>query len=164
VRNYYELEGAVSTFAAQAAAKLRNQGEVAGAVMTFLYTGKHAEVQGGGSQVVKLHPPSADTGDIISAALQALEQVYDPDFAYKKAGVCLLDLRTVEQLAFGADPEKLERRTNLMKSVDEINARFGTRLVRHASEHIESQGWRSKREMRSQAYTTSWHELRTVKA
>lgn len=164
VRDYYELEGAVSTFAAQAAAKLRQQGEVAGAVVAFLHTGKHAEVSAGGSYLVKLHPSSADTGAIITAALQALGQVYDPDFGYKKAGVALLDLRTVQQLAFNSDPARIDRSDTLMQTVDALNRRFGTRLVRHASEHVESQKWRSKREMRSKAYTTNWHELRTVKA
>jgi DNA polymerase V len=164
VRDYYELEGAVSTFAAQAAVKLRQQGEVAGAVATFLHTGKHAEVSGGGSYLVKLHPPSADTSVVITAALHALERVYDPDFGYKKAGVALLDLRAVQQLAFGSDPARIDRSDALMHTIDTLNRRFGTRIVRHASEHIESQKWHSKREMRSRAYTTNWHELRAVKA
>lgn len=164
VRNYYELEGAVATFASRAAARLRQQNEVAGAVMTFLYTGKHAEVHAGGSHVVNLHPASADTGTIISGALKALEQVYDPDFAYKKAGIALLDLRSVQQLAFDSDPADMDRRATLMRTIDDINKRFSTRLVRHASEHIESNAWHSKRELRSQAYTTNWRELRSVKA
>lgn len=163
VRDYYELEGAVSTFAARAAARLRKQDEVAGAVMTFLYTGKHAEVAAGGSQVVTLHPGSADTGTIISAALKALEQVYDPDFGYKKAGVALLDLRSGQQMSFDSDPARMDRSAALMQTVDDINKRFGTRLVRHASEHIESNKWHSKRELRSQAYTTNWRELRSIK-
>lgn len=164
IRDYYQLEGAVSTFAAKAAAKLRQQGEVAGAVATFLHAGKHAEVSAGGSQVVTLHPPSSDTGKIIQAALSALEQVYDSDFGYKKAGVALLDLRTVQQLSFTSDPADMDRRATLMDAVDGLNQRFGTRLVRHASEHINANRWFSKRELRSQAYTTNWRELRTVKA
>ncbi|HKX72927.1 MAG TPA: Y-family DNA polymerase [Candidatus Saccharimonadales bacterium] len=164
VRDYYELEGAVATFASRAASRLRQQNEVASAVMTFLYTGRHAEVSAGGSHVVQLHPTSADTGTIITAALKALEQVYDPDFAYKKAGVALLDLQSVQQLAFNSDPVAMDRQATLMQTVDGINKRFGTRLVRHASEHIESAKWHSKREQRSQAYTTSWRELRTIKA
>lgn len=164
IRDYYQLEGAVSTFAAKAAAKLRQQGEVAGAVATFLHTGKHAEVRAGGSQVATLHPASADTGDIITAALQALEQVYDPDFGYKKAGVALLDLRTVQQLSFTSDPADMDRRAKLMSTVDELNKRFGTRLVRHASEHTNASRWHSKHDLRSRAYTTNWRELRTVRA
>ncbi len=164
IRNYYEIEGAVATFAAQAAAKLRAQGELAKAVMTYLRTSKHAEVQRGSSQVTKLHPASADTGAIIAAALQNLQQVYDPDFGYKKAGVVLFDLhpQTARQLTFTDAPAKIDRTAQLMQTVDELNTRYRTRLVRHAAEHPENQKWRSKRELRSPAYTTSWAELRTV--
>jgi DNA polymerase V len=163
VRNYYELEGAVATFAASAAAKLRKQGEVATAVMTFVRTSKHAEIQRGMSQAVRLHPPSSDTGTLIAAALDGLQQIYDPDFGYKKAGVVLLGLTTVQQLSFASDPTKIDRSTNLMKVIDGLNKHYNTRLVRHASEHPELQTWRSKQELRSPAYTTNWHQLRKVK-
>lgn len=163
VRNYYELEGAVATFAAQAAVKLRQEGELAGAVVTFMQTSKHAEVQRSSSQLIRLHPPTNETGRLIEAALGALERIYDPDFGYKRAGVILLDLQKGQQLAFDSNPEKIDRQTVLMQTIDDVNKRFGTRLVRHASEHIENQKWRSKREKRSQAYTTNWRELRTVK-
>jgi DNA polymerase V len=165
VRNYYELEGAVATFAAQAAAKLRQQGELARSVLTYVRTSKHAAVQGGASHQTKLHPATADTGAIIAAALNGLQAVYDPDFGYKKAGVILLDLhdRHARQLTFTDDPARIDRAVQLMQSVDTLNKRFHTRIVRHASEHIENQKWHSKREQRSPAYTTNWNELRTVR-
>ena len=165
VRNYYELEGAVATFAAQAAAKLRGQGELAKGVMTFLRSSRHAEVQRGGAHVAKLHPASNDTGAIIAAALQGLGQVYDTEFGYKKAGVVLLDLhpQTARQLAFTDEPASIDRQGNLMQTVDELNTRFHTRLVRHASEHLENKNWHSKRELRSPAYTTAWNELPAVR-
>lgn len=163
VRDYYQLEGAIATFAAKAAAKLRQQKEVAGQVMAFLRSPKHAEVRAGGSHIIKLQQPSADTGAIITAALQALNQVYDPEFGYNRAGVVLLNLGTAQQLALNTDIQKLGRNAVLMKTVDSINQRFGTRLVRHASEHIEATHWHSKRQQQSPLYTTSWHDLRTIK-
>lgn len=165
VRNFYELEGAVATFAAQAAAKLRAQGELARAVLTYVRTSKHAQVQAGSSHVTKLHPASADTGAIISAALTSLEAVYDPDFGYKKAGVVLLDLHSAgaRQLSFTDDPVRIDRASQLMQSIDSLNKKFHTRLVRHASEHLENEQWRSKRELRSPAYTTNWQQLRLVR-
>ena len=164
IRNYYEIEGAVATFAAQAAAKLRQQGELARGVMTYLRTSKHAAVQGGTSHVTKLHPASSDTGAIIGAALKSLEAVYDPEFGYKKAGVVLLDLhdRNHRQLSFTDDPVLIDRSSQLMQSIDTLNKKFRTRLVRHASEHVENEKWRSKRELRSPAYTTNWNDLRKV--
>jgi DNA polymerase V len=162
IRNYYELEGAVATFAAKAAVKLRQEGELAGAVVTFMQTSKHSETQHSSSQLIRLHPPSDETGRIIEAALQALQHIYDPDFGYKRAGVILLDLRKGQQLTFDSEPDKLDRNAALMQAIDDVNKRFGTRLVRHASEHIENHNWHSKREMRSHAYTTNWRELPVV--
>jgi DNA polymerase V len=166
VRNYYELEGAVATFAAQAAAKLRGQGELARGVLTFLRTSKHAEVQHGSAQITKLNPASCDTGAIIVAALDSLQQVYDPEFGYKKAGVILLDLHpaSARQLQFTDDPLKIDKSSTLMQTIDALNERYHTRLVRHASEHLENKGWHSKRELRSKAYTTNWGELPIIKA
>lgn len=165
IRNYYEIEGAVATFAAQAAAKLRQQGELASGVLTYLRTSKHAPVQGGTSYVTRLHPASSDTGVIIAAALKSLAAVYDTEFGYKKAGVILLDLHSADarQLSFTDDPTRIDRSEKLMQSIDALNKKFHTRLVRHASEHIENENWRSKRELRSQAYTTKWSELRVVR-
>jgi len=165
IRDYYELEGAVATFAAQTAVKLRQQGELAGGVMTFLYGSKHSEVRHGGSFVTTLVPPTNETGSIVAAALEALKQVYDPDFGYKKAGVVLADLRptTAWQLAFHSDPAQIDRQKQLSKTVDELNARYGTRLVRQASEHLENTHWFSRKQLRSPAYTTRWQELPKVK-
>lgn len=165
IRNYYELEGAVATFAAQAAAKLRGQGELARVVMTYLRTSRHTDVQRSGSQVINLHPATNDTGAIIAAALKNLTGIYDPDFGYKKAGVVLLDLhpQTARQLTFTDAPAAIDRRSHLMETVDALNQRFHTRLIRHASEHLENEKWHSKRELRSPAYTTAWNELRIVR-
>lgn len=164
IRDYYELEGAVATFTARAAVKLRQQGELAGSVVTFLYGSKHSEERHGGYYAVALMPPTSETGDLIAAAIEALKQVYDPDFGYKKAGVVLADLRplTAWQLAFNSNPAQLDRRAALTKVVDELNRKSGTRLVRHASEHLERTRWFSRRQLRSPAYTTNWNELPKV--
>lgn len=168
IRDYYELEAAVATFTAQAAVKLREQGKLAGGVMTFMYGSKHEDLPAagrhGGSHVVTMMPPTNETGQLITGALEALSQIYDHDFAYKRAGVVLLDLRPIEawQLAFDSDPTQIDRKAALTKTVDELNRRFGTRLVRHASEHLERDAWFSRRQLRSPAYTTRWSELPEV--
>lgn len=165
IRNYYEIEGAVATFAAQAAAKLRVQGELCGKVLTFVRRATDHPYAYSASQVTQLHPPTADTAAILQAALDNLEQVYDPDFGYKKAGVVLYDMRPeyARQLTFTDKPALIDRRTNLMTTVDQLNKRYNARLVRHASEHVENAKWHSKRQRRSQAYTTKWNELRAVR-
>lgn len=165
VRNYFELEGAVATFAAQASAKLRAQGEMASAVLVFLRTARQHAEHRGASTVVKLMQPSADTGVIIEAAQRALQTIHDPDFGYQKAGVVLVKLtsdKAVQVSLFESAPERLDRQRQLMQAVDTINKQFHTRLIRHASEYFEKDNWRSRRDYRSPSYTTSWAELPKV--
>ncbi len=164
VRDYYQLEGAVATFAAQAAVKLREQHEVATGVMVFLRTPHNFEAGRGASTVVRLGQPTADTGALIAAALGGLQLIYDADFAYKRAGIALVGLASEQawQLSLMHDASQLDKQATLMKSVDRLNAKYNTRLIRHGSEHIRRIDWHSKHERRSPAYTTNWHDLPRV--
>ena len=165
VRDYYQLEGAVATFTAQAAVKLRTQGQVASAVMVFARTPQKFEAGRGSSTVVRLGQPSADTGELIAAALEGLQIIHDPDFAYKRAGVVLVGLTSREawQLSLLEDSSGLDRRNQLMRAADRLNARYNTRLIRYASEHLERTEWHSKHQLRSPAYTTSWADLPVIR-
>lgn len=166
VRSVHELEGAIASFAASAAAKLRGHGEVAGAVVSFIQTSKHAEVQRSVSHVEILAQPTAETGVIMKVALDNLYQMHDPDFGYKRAGVILVDLhsKTAQQLNFATNVSDLDRKERLMQAVDDINKKYAARLVTHATERIGRQAWHSKREKRSPFYTGDWHNLPKVLA
>lgn len=161
VRDYYQLEGAIATFTAQAAIKLRAQKEVATGVMVFVRTPQNFEFGRGSSTVVRLGQPTADTGSLITAALEGLQTIYDQDFAYRRAGIALVGLvsEAAWQLSFTQDVNMLDKQVQLMASVDRLNTKYNTRLIRHGSEHIQRIGWHSKHQRRSPAYTTSWQDL-----
>lgn len=166
VRSYHELEGAIATFAAQAAVRLRSQQEVAGSVAVFVRTAKQYADRTYKGTVVPLAQPSADTGAVIEAALQGLQRIYDPELGYKKGGVVLMNLKPADaqQLSWLGDaPSRLDQQTDLMRAVDQLNKKFGVRMVRHASEHPERTQWHSRHDRRSPGYTTSWHGLRAVR-
>lgn len=165
VRNYHELEAAIANFAAVAASKLRSNGEVAGGVVTFIRTGKHVESQRSVSAYTPFQEATEQTGQIIAAALNNLQQIYDPDFGYKKAGVVLTDLTAAEawQASLLTEHADDDRSRNLMAAIDTINNRYGVRLVKHATEGLGTD-WRSKREMRSPNYTGNWRELPIARA
>jgi DNA polymerase V len=165
VRDYYQLEGAVATFAAQAAVKLRAQNEVASGVMVFVRTPHNFEAGRGSSTVVQLTQPTSNTGELITAALRGLQVIHDPDFAYKRAGVALVGLvpKGAWQLSLLQDISHVDKGAALMRSVDQLNTKYSTRLIRHGSEHPELTGWHSKHQRRSPAYTTSWSDLPIIK-
>ena len=167
IRDIYELEGAIATFAARAAAKLRQQQEVTQGLLVFLRTSRAQQEIRGVSTFVKLIQPSADTGILLQAALDGLHAIYDPDLSYKKAGVLLIGLGSEAQLQLsflGQSSDKITTQQALMRTVDRINAKYHTRLVRHASEQTARTYWHSLHSLRSPAYTTSWTQLPIVNA
>lgn len=167
VRNYHELESAIATFAAIAAGKLRQNREVTSSIVSFIRTGKHADIRHSVSAVCTLEQPSSDTAVIMSAALKNLASIYDPDFGYKRVGVVLVNLSSdsAHQLALlQSNPKDLDKQERLMKAVDGINKKYGTRLVKQATETLGKQRWHSKREQRSPDYTISWQDLAWVKS
>jgi DNA polymerase V len=160
VRAYHELESAVATFAAQAAARLRAQDSICTGIATFLSTGKHATQQRKVSALTTLGEATADTGRLITAALQGLEGLYDGEFAYAKAGVILVGIHAQAdwQLSLLQGDERRDDRSDLMRTMDQLNARYGT-VIWHASERRHDNGWQSLHQLRSPRYTTAWTEL-----
>lgn len=157
-----ELREAVASYMARAAAKLRQQGSLAGMVQVYIRTNPHQpdqpQYQKGLS--VPLSAPTDDSLRLIRAALWGLERIYRPGFAYQKAGVALLEITrsgTCQQDFFSAQRDN----TRLMATMDRINAIWGRGTLRSAAEGI-GQRWRMKREKMSPGYTTRWADLPRV--
>ena len=155
-----------SQFASRVAEKARQQHSVAAAVHVFLSTSpfRQHDRQHSPSATVPLVRPTADTREIIGAAVRALEGMYRPGFNYVKAGVMLVALPPEGQeqgdLFAGADAATVASpprdRSHLMEALDALDRRFGRGAVGIAS--AVRQGPRSahaaKQERRSPRYTT----------
>lgn len=166
VREYHQLESALANFTARASAKLRGQRSVCSRVMVYLTTSRHDERVRSVSRSTILAEPSSDTGTLMASALGLLEELYDPEFAYSKAAVILLNLTDLEawQLSLMQPPQARERRVRLMNGVDKINARYGSSTIWHAAEDRAHANWHSKHALRSPRYTTIWSELPKIHA
>src|SRR5438445_364428 len=97
----WELEEALSFYAAKACVKLRKQNCLAKGITVFLHTNlfREKDPQYGNSINYHFSEPSSDTGFIISAAKKCLKNIFREGFRYKKTGIMLLDLspRTIKQ-------------------------------------------------------------------
>lgn len=168
LRAWNELEARFASYTAKAAQRLREHRQIAGAVLVFIAGDKHRdEVYRRVSTVASLLEATSDTATLMHAVLQGLEELYDPDFSYRRGGVVLLDLASeeVKQLSWLVknDPHLHERQKSLMHAVDSLNSKYYTRLVWHAAEQQnQQQDWRKKTAETSRRYTTSWQELPTV--
>ena len=176
-----ELSGlteVVSQFASRVAEKVRHQQSVAGAVHVFITTSpfRKNDRQHSASVTMPLVRPTADTRQVIGAAVRALEGMYRSGFNYVKAGVMLVDLQPQGQeqgeldlfsATHEAEATALQRdHSGLMGAIDTLNRRFGRGAVAVASATRQEahSGYTAKQERRSPRYTTRHDEIPTARA
>lgn len=164
-----DLVEAVSEFASRAAEKLRKQESYACQVLTFIHTSpfRRDERQYSRAARVPLRRPTADTAEIVTAAVAGLERIYKPGYNLAKAGVHLLDLQAdaVDQGELQLD-EHTPARARLMATVDRLNNRYGRGTVKVASVGTagEHRQWVMRQELRTPSYLTRWADVPVARA
>ena len=164
-----ELEHAVIAFASAAAVKLRLQSGLAGQVLIFISTSPFRKVkQHSGSIVVPLRRPTADSAQIAHAAAAGLHRIWRQGFEFSKAGIMLLDLQRADaampaQGELDLEEEGGRDRSQLMRTMDTLNDRYGRGTIRLAGAGTERPGlaqpWQPRQERRTPHYTTDWNDL-----
>ncbi|MEQ6290557.1 Y-family DNA polymerase [Vogesella sp. GCM10023246] len=165
VSDHDTLASSISHHACRAAEKLRHQRSVARLVAVSIHTNRFRtqDQQYAGWLVLPLVHPSSDSATITRAALAALDHVYRPGYAYKKAGVVLMEISPAgrdQHDLFAPLPDP--RRAALMAVMDSINHEFGRGTLRLVSEGLH-RGWAMRQEKRSPRWTTCWDELLLAK-
>ncbi|MCP5276957.1 MAG: Y-family DNA polymerase [Thiobacillus sp.] len=164
VTRLQDLLESVSTHAARAGEKLRQEGQAAGLIQVFIGTNPFipGEPQYHPGATVPFAGPVADSARLIQAARAGLRRIYRQGFRYKKAGVMLMDLGPagVRQgdLFAQAPPDT---RARLLAVLDETNQRMGRGTLRFAAEGV-GQPWKMRRDRVTPAYTSDWDELPVV--
>lgn len=163
------LVEAVSEFASRAAEKLRKQGGLASQLLVFCHTSPFRPgPRFNHSIVVPLRRPTADTGELVSAAAASTRRIYEPGYKMAKAGVMLLDLVPggVLQGELDLEEEDHRDRTRLMVALDALNQRYGKGTVHSANTGgtNKRQAWVMKQERRTPQYTTRWEDVPVAKA
>lgn len=160
-----DLAQALSVFATRAAEKLRRQESTTLAVLVFIRTSYFRDdPQYSGGTVVRLRHPKSSTSEINAAVLAGLGKIFRPNFKYAKAGVCLLDLASVDDSHAQArlfDTQTQDKEADrLMATVDELNKRFGRSTVAPASTFGDDDApWQMRQERMTPAYTTDWNQV-----
>jgi DNA polymerase V len=99
----------------------------------------------------------------MGAALSGLASIWREGCRYKKAGVVLLDLHPAAKVQEGLfDQADDTRRVRLMRTVDNLNGRFGRDTVSFAAAGRRRRPWKLRREFLSPRYTTNWDDLLRV--
>ncbi len=167
---YEEVKEYVANFAVRCAEKLREQQSVASNLTVSLRTNRFdaQATQYRNSETLSFKMPTAYTPDIIRLALQALDNIYQPEYAYKKASVVLTGLMHQDNAQaqldiFSQAPAIVSKKQKeMLRVMDNLNQKLGRNKIKFASQGIDDK-WHTKQAHCSARYTTQWSELLVVK-
>ena len=128
-----EIADAIVNFAERTARQLRDEGSVAGSIMTYVRGDRFREDLPfySNSCQMQLDTPTNDTMTIVRQALNAFSHIWRDGFAYRKAGVMALDIEHGGGIQLNLfDPDDHGKLRRLMTSIDGINNMYGSRSVK----------------------------------
>lgn len=167
ITDFDKLREAVSFYASRAGERLRKSNKKVKTLLVFART-SHFKADNYHSTSATMTLPYAvdDDASLIKACGKALEQIFKPGGAYKKAGVMLIELIPKEAHQYDmfdkSDPiDVLEKKEHLSKTLDRLNKRFGKKSVSYGACGL-TPAWRDTKTNVSPAYTTRWDHLREV--
>lgn len=157
---------AVSTYAVRCAEKLRKQNSAANLITVFIHTDPFnpGDPQINKSKTITLPVATNNSMELVKYSLMCLNEIFDPGFRYKKAGVIVDGLQTessFQQNIFDITNRKKQR--DLLKTIDKLNEEFGRDKVKLAVQG-DGKEWKLRQEKLSKRYTTNWNEIIEVKA
>ena len=157
------LKDALSTFVANACAKLRAQNSQAAVIQVFLQTNRFRKdlVQYSPSMAVPLPQPTHDTLVVNRWADALCERMFREGYQYKKAGVMLSELSPVTHPQGDWLEASPPGHSKLMQALDHLNARYGRGAVKVSTQGAY-QGWQMRQERKSPNYTTDWDDVPVV--
>lgn len=156
------VAAAIASLAARATHELRQEGQLAQKAVLFLGTSKHKPGYTSWYEEISFRMPTADSGKIISAALERFKVIYNSHQAYHRAGITLYDFLPGRHLQIDLldeiSPTAHDASTARMAAIDAINTRFGRHRIHYAVEDLSAR-WEPKHQLRSPRYVSRWDEL-----
>ena len=162
VNDFSVIEAAITSLTARAGARLRADRLLAGNAALHLSTNRHRPGYQRISRSLSFATPTADSGLIAAALVEAVREAFSRRALYHRADVLLyglIDERSLQTDLFKyTDLGVLAASRARLRAFDAINARYGRQTIRYAAEDL-SAAWQPKQNYRSPRYTTSWEEL-----
>ncbi len=146
ISNFSEIKNAVFYFTTRALEKMRWNNLTTKCVTVYLQTDRFKPVPYYYSNAFSYNSiyHSDITSEVYKWISLCLDKTFRPDLQYKRAGVILSNLTTVESVSLRLyEQVNFERWHRLNKSIDELNLRYGRDVVKLAA--LEDKGgWQSQ--------------------
>ncbi len=161
---YDDLKERITTFTVSCAEKLRRQRSHCNMLMVFLHTNSHRKdlKQYSRNIVVRTEYPTNSSIDLVRYAVNGLKAIYKEGYAYKKAGVIVMELTPDENPQIGLFKNEDPRHKILMQHVDYLNKSIGYQKVRFAGQDLQRM-WKMNQNNLSPRYTTRLDEVIELK-
>ena len=159
-----ELKESIANYGSRAAEKIREEELIANSIGIFVLTNhfNKKEKQYSNSIKLQLDYPTNNSMIIVKKAVEGIERIFKKGYRYKKTGIILYDLNNSTSVRGLLDYDR-SRSESLMKSLDEINSRYGSSTLKIAAEGM-NRGWQMQRNYVSPCYTTSFKDIMIVKS
>ena len=161
------LREAVATYVVRAAEKLRRQRQCAAALTIYTRTSPFVPAFYSQAASTRLDVASNDTQVLLQAALPLVERIFRPHRQLAKAGVLMQNLQdeNIRQSHLFCQQTvlDLQKRDQLMKTMDAINLKYGRGSLVYAAQGL-SQPWFMRRENLSMNSSTRLADIPTVHA
>ncbi len=163
VEKFQELKEAVASYCLNASEKIRSESLIAKSITIFIRTSPFQSQFGyySNSKTVDFPIATNNSIEIVKTAITALENIFKNGYRYQKAGVILAGLSDVKDNKNLFSSEKDDKMSNLMKSIDNTNYRYGRSTLSLASAGINKR-WNTKRQHYSKIDTADFYCLPTI--
>ena len=157
-----ELQEAISNYAVRACQKMRSQKTKAQAIYVYIRTNPFSSTnQYCQGKTYSFSQPTNNVNEIIKQAVKIIDEIYIQGYAYKKAGIILLDLIDENYLQydlFSAQSPSDKKSEILQQTMEKINQNFSKNSIFYAIQGVK-RNWEMQCNQRSKHYTTDINEL-----
>ena len=159
-----ELKESIANYGSRVAEKIREESLIAQSMSVFVLTNhfNKREKQYSNSIKLQLDYPTNNSMLIVKRAVEGIDRIFRQGYRYKKAGIILYELHNSSSVRGLLDYDR-PRSESLMKSLDEINYRYGSSTLKIAAEGMQK-NWQMRRQNISPCYTTRFDDLMIVKS
>lgn len=120
------------------------------------------------SKEVVLLEPTADLFVLTQVIHEAFEDIFITNVPYKRAGVVVSDLvfyGSKTQALFTLNDKSINKDTeSITNTLLKINQKLGSEMIQLGRIASPKTSWAAKRDLLSPSYTTTWKDIRVVKA
>ena len=164
IADYEKIKERISTFAICCAEKLRAQQSNCSSIYVFVRSNKFQKNKPQYRNGIVITIPFSTNSNIVISkyAVEGLKKIFRQGIDYKKAGVIVMGLNSINNYQYNLFENEDIKHQNLMRTIDFIQKKEGQSKIKLASQDLKKR-WKMKQEKLSASYTCKINEIIKVK-